>query len=135
MAFSKIRGVNIWAYFQRYQFPGQTDETDIVFVFKMSEVGPSSGVDLARRMQPSGGLEHAWIMSDHVKRIAKWTTMACHVYDGTYQCVMTITCCDFQSEDKDAQAFSGTTSTTSCFGMEFPSHTSWRIVCKPIGAL
>ena len=29
--------------------------------------------------------------------------MACHVYDWTYQHVMTISCCDFQSEDKDAQ--------------------------------
>ena len=29
--------------------------------------------------------------------------MACHVYDATYQRVMTIACCDFQSKDKDAQ--------------------------------
>ena len=29
--------------------------------------------------------------------------MACHVYDSTYQCVITIACCDFQSEDKYAQ--------------------------------
>jgi hypothetical protein len=56
-------------------------------------------------MQPGGDLEHAWIMSDHVKRVAKWTTMACHVYDGTYQRVISITCCDFQFEDKYAQVF------------------------------
>jgi hypothetical protein len=31
--------------------------------------------------------------------------MAAHVYDGTYQRVMTISCCDFQSEDKDAKVF------------------------------
>jgi hypothetical protein len=31
--------------------------------------------------------------------------MACHVYDGTYQHVMTIACCNFQSEDKGAQVF------------------------------
>jgi hypothetical protein len=54
-------------------------------------------------MQPRGDLEHAWIMSDHIKCVAKWTTMACHVYYGTYQCVMTIACCNFQSEDKDAE--------------------------------
>ena len=100
---AKLRGVSTWAYVQRNQFPGQGDDTDKVFVFKMSEVGPGSGVDLVKRMQPGGDLEHAWIMSDHVKRVAKWTTMACHVYDGTYQRIMTIACCEFQSEDKDAQ--------------------------------
>ena len=29
--------------------------------------------------------------------------MACHVYDWTYQRGITISCCDFQSEDKDTQ--------------------------------
>jgi hypothetical protein len=81
---AKLRGISNWAYVQRNQFPGQGDNTDKVFVFKMSEVGPGSGVDLVKRMQPGGDLEHAWIMSDHVKCVAKWTTMACHVYDGTY---------------------------------------------------
>src|ERR1700738_1402328 len=101
---AKLRGVSTWAYVQRNEFPGQGDETDKIFVFKMSEVGPGSGVDLVRRMQPSGVLEHVWIMSNHVNRVAKWTTMACHIYDGTYQCIMTIACCNFQFEDKDAQA-------------------------------
>ena len=50
-----------------------------------------------------GDLENAWMMSDHVKRVKRWTTMAAHVYDETYQQVMTISCCDFQSEDKDVQ--------------------------------
>ena len=93
---ANLRGVSTWAYVQHNEFPGQGDETDKVFVFKMSEVGPESGVDLVRRMQPGRDLEHAWIMSDYVKRVAKWTTMVCHVYDGTYQRVMTIACCDFQ---------------------------------------
>ena len=83
-------------------FPGQGDDSDKVFIFKMSKVGSGSGVDLVRRMQPGGDLEHAWIMFDHVKCVTNWTTMACHVYDATYQRVMTIACCDFQSEDKDA---------------------------------
>jgi hypothetical protein len=78
----------------------------------MSEVGLGSGMDLVRRMEPGGDLENAWMMSDHVKRVKGWTTMAAHVYDGTYQRVMTIACCDFQSEDKDAQVFFGRTSTT-----------------------
>ena len=68
----------------------------------MSEVGLGSGVDLVQQMQPDRDLEHASIIFDHVKRVTNWTTMACHVYDATYQCVMTIACCDFQSEDKDA---------------------------------
>jgi hypothetical protein len=100
---AKLRGVSTWAYVQRNQFPGQDDDTDKVFVFKMSEVGHGSGVALVKRMQPGGDFEHAWMMSDHIKRVAKWTTMACHVYDGTYQRIMTIACCNFQSKDKDAQ--------------------------------
>ena len=99
---AKLRGVSNWAYVQQ-NFSGQRDDADKVFVFKMSEVGPGSGVDLVRRMQPGGDLENAWIMFDHVKRVKGWTTMATHVYDGTYQRVMTISCCDFQWEDKDAQ--------------------------------
>jgi hypothetical protein len=67
-------------------------------------VGPGSGVDLVKRMQPSGDLEDAWMMFDHVKRVKKWTTMACHVYDSTYCRVMTIAVCDMQSEDAAAQS-------------------------------
>ena len=93
---AKLRGVSSWAYVQRNQFPGQGDEKNKVFVFKMSEVGPGSGVDLVRRMQPGGDLENAWMMSDHVKRVKGWTTMAAHVYDMVYQRIMTIACCDFQ---------------------------------------
>jgi hypothetical protein len=48
-------------------------------------------------MQPGGDLEDAWMMFDHVKRIKKWTTMACHVYDSTYCRVMIIAVCDMQS--------------------------------------
>jgi hypothetical protein len=54
-------------------------------------------------MQPGGDLENAWMMSDHVKRVEGWTTMVAHVYDGTYQRIMTISCCDFQSKDNEAQ--------------------------------
>ena len=100
---TKLRGLSNWAYIQRNMFSGQGDDSEKVFIFKMSEIGSSSGVDLVRRMQPHGDLEHAWIMFDHVKRVTNWTTMACHVYDATYQRVMTIACCDFQFEDKEAQ--------------------------------
>ena len=43
---AKLRGVSTWAYVHRKQFPGEGDETDKVFMFKMYEVGPDSGVDM-----------------------------------------------------------------------------------------
>jgi hypothetical protein len=98
-----LRGCNHWAYVQENKFPGQGSDSDKVFVFKMSEVGPGSGVDLVNWMQPGGDLEHAWIIFDHVKRVKNWTTMACHVYDSAYCRVMTIAICDMQSEDAAAQ--------------------------------
>jgi hypothetical protein len=51
----------------------------------------------------SGDLQDVWIMFDHVKRVKKWTTMACHLYDSTYCRVMTISVCDLQLEDAAAQ--------------------------------
>lgn len=100
---TKLRGSSNWAFIQENKFPGQGSDVDKVFVFKMSEIGPGSGVDLVRRMQPGGDLEDAWLMFDHVKRVKQWTTMACHVYDSTYCKVMTIAICDMQSEDVVAQ--------------------------------
>jgi hypothetical protein len=98
-----LRGCSHWAYVQENKFPGQGSDSDKVFVFKMSEVGPGSGVYLVRRMQPGGDLENAWIIFDHVKCVKHWTTMACHVYDSAYCRVMTIAVCDMQSEDAAAQ--------------------------------
>jgi hypothetical protein len=99
-----LRGCSNWPYVQENMLPGQGFDFDKVFVFKMSEVGPSSGVDLVKRMQPSGDLEDVWMMFNHVKCVKKWTTMACHVYDFTYCSVMTIAVCDMQSEDAAAQS-------------------------------
>ena len=96
---TKLRGSSTWAFVQESKFLGQGTDPDKVFVFKMSEVGPGSGVDLIKRMQVGGDLQDAWIMFDHVKRVRRWTTMACHVYDSSYCCVMTIACFDMQSED------------------------------------
>jgi hypothetical protein len=98
-----LRGCSHWAYVQENKFLGQGSDSDKVFVFKMSEVGPGSGMHLVKRMQPGGDLENAWIMFDYVKRVKLWTTMACHVYDSTYCRVMTIAVCDMQSEDAAAQ--------------------------------
>ena len=100
---TKLRGLTNWAFVQQNMFLGKGDESDKVFIIKMFEVGPDSGVDLVTQLQPGSNLEHAWLMSNHVKCIHGWTTMACYVYDSTYQPVMTIACCHFQSKDKDAQ--------------------------------
>jgi hypothetical protein len=99
-----LRGRSNWPYVQENLFPGQGSDSDKVFVFKMSEVGPGNRVDLVKRMQPGGDLEDVWMMLDHVKRVKKWTTMACHVYDSTYCRVMTIAVCNMQLEDAAAQS-------------------------------
>ena len=95
---TKLRGASNWKFVRQNRFPGQGTDMDKVFVFKMSEVGPDSGVNLVKRMQLGGDLENSWVMFDHVKRVRSWTTMACHVYNSTYCRVMTIAICDMQSE-------------------------------------
>ena len=63
-------------------FPGQGNDSDKVFIFKMPEVGPGSGVDLVRRMQPGRDLEHAWIMliTSNVLPIGlQWLVMMLHI--------------------------------------------------------
>lgn len=81
---TKLRGLSTWAYVQKNMFPSQGEVEEKVFVFKMSEVGPGSGVNLVKRMQRGGDLEDIWVMFDHYKRVKHWTTMGCHVYDSTY---------------------------------------------------
>ena len=82
-AVTELRGISLWAFVQENKFPGQGDDRDKVFVFKLLEVGPSSGVDLVRRMHPGGDLENAKLMFDHVNRVRQSITMTCHVYDST----------------------------------------------------
>jgi uncharacterized membrane protein len=52
--------------------------------------GVGNGMSIVTRMQLARDLHNTWIMFDHVKCIASWTTMACHVYDLAYCKVMTI---------------------------------------------
>jgi hypothetical protein len=54
-------------------------------------------------MQLVGDLHNACIMFDHVKRVVRWTTMACHVYDLAHCKLITIAVCDMQFEDIKAQ--------------------------------
>ncbi len=55
------------------------------------------------QMQLGGDLQNAWIMFDHVKYVASWTTMVCHLYNHAYCKVMSIMICDMQFEDIEAQ--------------------------------
>ena len=43
-----LRGTSNWAFIQENRFPGQGADSDKVFIFKMSEVGTGSGVDLVK---------------------------------------------------------------------------------------
>ena len=52
-----LRGCSNWSYIQENIFPGQGSDFDKVFVFKMSEVGLGSDVDLVKRMQLGGDLQ------------------------------------------------------------------------------
>jgi hypothetical protein len=111
---------------------------DKVYVFKMLEDGPGSGVDLVKRMQPGGDLENAWLMFDLVKRVKDWTTMACHVYDATYCKVMTIALCDMQSEDMKVQCimWRELNDLMAKNGVENTNFkASWQTVLTPIGML
>lgn len=100
---TKLRGLSNWAFVQRKMFLGQRDDCDEVYIFKMSEVGHASKVDLVRQMQADGDLDHTQMMFDCINLVANWTTMECHVYDSSYQRVLIIACCDFQSKDRKSQ--------------------------------
>ena len=99
----KLKKASTYDYIHDSRFPGQGSSDDIVYLFKMSTIGAGSGVDLVRRMQPSGDLELAWIMFDHVKRVVGWTSLGAHVYDPMFCKVMTICVCDMMCEMADAQ--------------------------------
>jgi hypothetical protein len=43
-----LRGCSHWTYVQENKFPGQGSDSDKLFVFKMSKVGPGSGVHLVK---------------------------------------------------------------------------------------
>ena len=54
---TKLRGSSNWPFVQENRFLGQGADADKVFVFKMAKIGPGSGVDLVRRMQPGSDLQ------------------------------------------------------------------------------
>ena len=73
----------MFPYFHNSRFPGQGNEEDKCFIFKMSTKGQGSGVDLVNRMNRSGegDLKHSWVHFDHTHRVEGWATMSCSVYD------------------------------------------------------
>jgi hypothetical protein len=73
------------------------------YIFKMSEDGPGSGVDLVTRMQPGRDLDKRWIMFDHLNRVRGWTTMSCYVYDSEMCRLMTIATCEILSDEVNSQ--------------------------------
>ena len=92
----------VFPFVQSILFPCQgVNTSDRPHIFKMSIKGPGSGVDLVRRMQPGGDLEHSWVMSDVMHRCLDktWCTMSAHVYDHLYRGLCTIFVCELVSED------------------------------------
>ena len=55
----KLTSLSNWTYIQRNMFPDEGNDFEKIFIFKMSEIGSGSRVDLIRLMQSSGDLEHA----------------------------------------------------------------------------
>jgi hypothetical protein len=85
----ELKSKSLYDYIQKCCFPGQVFGQK-VFIFKMSINGVGSGVSLVIQMQPIGDLHNVWIMFDHVKRVAGWIIMVCHVYNPACCKVMTI---------------------------------------------
>ena len=81
----QLKRSSTYDFFHSMQFPYQTNDATIKsHVFKMSTMGPGSGVEIVERMRRmgNGDLKRAWVCFDHVKRISEgWTTMAAHVYN------------------------------------------------------
>ena len=98
----KLKKASTYDYIHDSRFPGQGSLDNIAYLFKVSTVGAGSGVDLVRRMQPGGDLELAWIMFDHVKRVAGWTSLGAHIYDPVFCKIVTIYICDIMYKMADA---------------------------------
>ena len=71
-ALLKLKRDCSYEFFHGSRFPGQGKEGEKCFVFKMSTVGPASGVDLVNRMRQDGDgdLRRAWVQFDHTRRVA-----------------------------------------------------------------
>lgn len=54
---SKLRGLTNFSYVQRNMIHGQGEESNRVFIFKMSEMGLQRGIDLIMRVHPRGDVK------------------------------------------------------------------------------
>ena len=81
----QLKRNSLYDFIHSIQFPNQSNDAAMKsHIFKMSTMGPGSGVDIVERMRRTGNgdLKRAWVCFDHVKRISEgWTTMAAHVYN------------------------------------------------------
>jgi hypothetical protein len=59
-------------------------------------------------------------MFDHMKCVVGWTTMACHVYNPMYCKMLTITICDMQCKDIEAQQLMWTKLNETMLKHKFP---------------
>ena len=80
-ALLKLKRDCTYEFFHGNRFLGQGSKDEKCFVFKMSTIGPASGIDLVMRCGGTGDLRFSWVQFDHTCRIMDWVTMACHVYD------------------------------------------------------
>ena len=93
------------------------------FVFKMSLDLAGSGADIVKCMQHSGDMENFLDNVDHVKCLYDCTIVAGHVYNNKHGKVLTIACCDIQSEDAQAETCTGRILMQSCSIMVSPGWT------------
>ncbi len=109
-----------------------------VFLFKMLFYGPANGVDLVRRMQPSGDLQNCWLMFDRVKRVQEWTTMAYHVTTWcTTKCsTLQFATCNLNPQKLCVSCGKNWIRWCSSLVLQTPiSKGSWWIMHMPVGML
>lgn len=127
---------NTYSFIQDSVFPCQGK--DKVYLFKISEEGLGSGVNLVRRMQSGGDLQNSWCMFDHIKRVKGWTSMDAHVYDLEFCRVQTICVCDMIVRMLSHNNKCGDPSIPSWRAMGFhlqTSRVSWLTMQWPTGML
>jgi hypothetical protein len=98
----ELKAKTVMPFVQSVLFLGQSlASNERPHIFKMSTSGLGSGIDLIRRMQPGGNLEHSWVLSDVMHRMLdnKWVTMSAHVYDHHFCGLCTIFTCELVSQD------------------------------------
>ena len=66
-ALLKLKRDCTYDFFHGSRFPGQGTNNEKCFVFKMSTIGPASGLDLVNRMRRGGfgDLKNSWVQFDH----------------------------------------------------------------------